>query len=370
MYDRSDIVSAVTSAVEMAEQDLQKSHPGVRLSLQHRAMKLGEPLNYQIITMVRNASAAVFEVSDQNPNVYFEMGLAYASRVIRPILLFNERSKRKVTVASDVRDLLRLQYSLKRLESKEGHIARHIKNEIKRRLREESRSEVWWHLQQVWGGGPSRGQIKIVCPQLPRSYQPTYAQKGSPEFVNLARYGDLDTLAEVLTLLPKLFPNAEVKYLTAGEVQRVDRHGDLIVLGGPDFNKLTRELMRTARLPFQYRTIGSKSAFVEIPTAREFLIQTTTKGTIRKDFGLFARFPNPLNVDRTVVLIGGLQTFGVLGSVQAFSMNATGKKNAKLVTKLCSGVPGFAVLVPVSVSGAQPSYSELDKSTFHKFPWT
>ena len=139
LYDRSDLVSAVQGAVEMAEVDLQKRYPGIRVSLKHEETKLGEPLNKKIVEQVRNASAAIFEVSDANPNVYFEMGLAYSSGWLKPVILYNKRAQGKIAVASDVRDLLRLQYTSGNLKDRDGHIAKHIKEQI--RKREEARTD-------------------------------------------------------------------------------------------------------------------------------------------------------------------------------------------------------------------------------------
>ena len=57
-------------------------------------------------------------------------------------------------------------------------------------------------------------------------------------------------------------------------------------------------------------------------------------------------------------MIGGLQTFGVLG---AFTMNVAGKENAKKIIKYTSGDCYFAVLIPVYVIRSQSCDSIVDK---------
>lgn len=366
-YDRSDIVSTVENAVEMAQADLQRSYPGINLQVEHR-LQPGAPINAQVISMVKNAAAVIFEVSEKNPNVYFEMGLAYASLGIKPLLLFNKKASKEVSIASDVRDILRLDYPDGRVQQVEGRIAQHIKRLIKKQITLEAKGDAWDDLRKIWSGRLSTRQITIVCPELPPNYQPKYARTGSPEFLYLARFGDLDALVEVLTLLPKLFPDAEAKYVTSKEVQRKDRQGNLIVVGGPDFNDLTADLLESQSLPFEYREKGKDTVIYEVASGREFPL-IRKKGRVCQDYGVFARFPNPLNKRNTVIMIGGLQTFGVLGAVQAFGMNAAGRKNVKRVMKRCSGSLRFVTLIPVEVSGGQPSRSDIDTSAFHQYPW-
>lgn len=367
-YDKSDIVSTVERAVEMAQDDLRHLFPGVTLQVEYR-LKVGETINAQIISTVKNATAAVFEVSEKNPNVYFEMGVAYSSLVTRPLLLFNKRAAKEVSVASDVRDILRLEYPNGKIHQVEGRIAEHVKKLIRKHIEKEARGDAWQDLRRIWcGKGSSSPQLTIVCPELPPSYQPKFARKGSLEFVNLAHFGDLDALVELLTLLPKLFPNTEPKYVTSAELQRRDRGGDLVVIGGPDFNQFTAELVQALPLPFTYRQRRGTTVFRDSGTDREYDLQLQRKQVCR-DYGLFARFPNPLNSRNTVIMIGGLQTFGVLGAVKAFGMTAAGRKNARRRADRCPGSPLFAVLIPVVVAGGQPSISDIDLSTLRLYPW-
>lgn len=366
-YEKSEIIGAVENAVKMAREELEGSKHRIDLNLEWGLVS-GEPVNTQILSMVKNAAVAIFEVSEKNPNVYFEMGLACASFVSRPLLLFNEKAAKDVAIASDVKDILRLDYPNKRTDQVIAQITRHIKKEIREQIRKEAKSDAWNDLRKIWSGGLPTRQITIVCPELPKTYRPKYASKGSPEFVNLAHFGDLDALVEVLTLLPKLYPNAETKYVTSSEVHRNDKEGNLIVIGGPDFNALAKEFLDSQPVPFLYKQKGYDPIFFEVATKREFSMEKK-KGRVTRDYGLFARFPNPVNKSNSVIMIGGLQTFGVLGAVQAFGMNTIGKKNAERIIERCTGPPRFAALIPVDISDGQPSISDIDISTLRPYPW-
>ena len=368
-YDRADVISTVESAVQIAEGDLQKRFPHVSLITKHAASKLGEPLNRQIIQMVRGASAGVFEVSDGNPNVYFELGLAYQSGIRKPVLLFTKKTASELSVASDVYDLFRLEYVTGQADAVMGRMAKHIKEEIERLIDQESRADTWHALRQIWSGVAGAKNVTIVCPELPKSYQPKYARRGSPEFVNLARYGDLDSLAGVLGVLPKLAPDAEVKHITCGEIQQHDRESNLIVIGGPDFNSLAEELLAEGGFPFEYSSDRRRSWFCHVSSKHAFHLEKGPGGRVLKDYGLIARFPNPLDSRNTVVMFGGLQTFGVLGAVRAVAMTQAGKRNAAKISARCGGSCYFAILIPVRVAGGQPSSADVDMKTFHLYPW-
>lgn len=363
-YMCKDIVAAVKGAVKLAQAELRSSYPGVKLKLEYRVTKYGKPLNAQIIRMVKRASAAVFEFSEKNPNVYFEMGLAYGKKVTEPIILLNKRAARRKIVASDVEDLFRLHYSHNKLSSKKREMADHIKQQVAKRI-----SGYRFDIRRVWSGGISKRHITVVCPTLPVSYLPKHARKSSPEFVNLAKYGDPDALVEVLILLRTLFTNSRVRRLISRKISHNDYRENLIVIGGPDFNNVAREFMRESNCPIQYQIAGSKCAFLCRPSRKEFLLKTKRRGQALQDYGLFARFPNPFNRSKTVIMIGGLGTRGVLGAAEAFGINPIGKKNTRKIVDNVSENPFFAVLIPVRVSESHTPYCEIDLATLCKYPW-
>ena len=56
------------------------------------------------------------------------------------------------------------------------------------------------------------------------------------------------------------------------------------------------------------------------------------KKTVR-DYGYYARFPNPFNSNSTVILVNGIHTFGVLGAAKAFSDHPSAQGNIRKVLK-------------------------------------
>lgn len=357
-FGRAEFLALLQDAVSIAEKDLTATIGPIALKLEHVA-DCGQPLNGQIMRIVRNAHAGVFELSDSNPNVYFELGLGLASRLKRPLLLHN--SKAASPVASDVRDLVRRKYENGKLHQILGTVAQSIRSQLELFVRSRQRHDRSSQLSALWNLPDKPDSVLIVCPQLPRRYQPRYSGPHSPPFINLERAGDLDAFAEILTLLPAIAPGCKVKYLTWRKARREELRGHLIVVGGPDYNGILREFTKLIDLPYKFGTRSGRRCIVEQKGSCIFPLERSTS-TVTRDYGLFCRVRNPLNPEATAVLVGGIETYGVLGAVLAFGQTTMGEKNARRVLDNTRG-DDFAVIVPVNVAGRQAAYGKIDLAT-------
>lgn len=318
---------------------------------------------------VKEAAAFVFELSEANSNVYFELGLAFGFGNRHPALLYSKATK--IPIASDVRDLFRLPYPKGDIDQVVGRLAQHIEKVLQARIDSDNRDDDQWSdVRRVWKGESAFNQVTIVCPELPKSYRPKYSRKASLEFVDLARYGDPDALVEVLSFLPKLLPNAQVKQLTCADLHPKDRSGNLIVIGGPDFNTVSHDLIEAVQLPFTCEETTNGTVFLDRPKGTRACSESKNR-MVTKDCGLFARFPNPWNEGRTVIMVCGLGTFGVLGAVKSFGMNAVGRANARTIKRITkSANPQFTALVPTAVISAQPTPSRVTADSLYTYPWS
>lgn len=367
-YKTKLLEQTVQEAVDDAKRILNRKYSGIELELKLRG-RLGKPLNSEILRMVRHSAVTIFELSNKNMNVYFEFGLATAYQSSTPMLIINRQRNREKLVGSDVRDLIREPYSKGNIPRLKGVIRDHIVQEIKRIIQKKNQEDAWVNLRRLWGGDIKRERIIVVCGELTGTFKPKQANRKSHEHVNLSRYADQDALVETLKLLPKLFPDTEVEYYTSKELPHSKRRNNLIVIGGPDFNQLTKDLINNINLPFQYRIHGSETCFYDKQNRARFEIEKK-RGQIIKDFGLFAHFSNPLNRNTSVIMIGGLQTFGVLGAIMAFAMNKNGKNNTKKILKQNQRGKNFVVLIPVKVLNAQPADSNIDMNSYRSLNLT
>ena len=226
----------------------------------------------------------------------------------------------------------------------------------------------WWrtrHLQKVWGIKDGDSVI-VVCSELE---DPEQRQLVEPrEFIYNLKYGDVDAYFEVVITLLRLYPAIKLRIMSAGEATAtpVDLARHLILIGGPDYNALTEQILSRHVTQFNYRSPDRDTQSEKNPeeivlydnfNQEEYCFPTETQGdgVNDRDFGYFERFPNPNNPERSIVLIGGCHTIGVTGAVKAFSMAESEEgeikrqvlTNAALVLKRVGKAQAFAVVVSV-----------------------
>src|SRR5215472_14346610 len=93
--------------------------------------------------------------------------------------------------------------------------------------------------------------ITIVCAQLPpdmREKMP-YADRNSPDYIELYNYADLDALFELHGHLRASNPTNQVNVRVAQQLVRDDYTTHLVALGGVDWNQATRSLLDNLQLP-------------------------------------------------------------------------------------------------------------------------
>ena len=218
------------------------------------------------------------------------------------------------------------------------------------------------HLRKVWGikNGDS---VIVVCSELE---DPEERQLVEPprEFIYSLKYGDVDAYFEVVTTLLRLYPAIKLRIMSAGEATttRMDLAKHLILIGGPDYNALTKQLLDHGT-QFDYRSpyVATQSdrhpeeiVLYDKLNDKEYCFTTETQ-----DYGYFERIVNPHNPKRNVVLIGGCHTIGVTGAAKAFSMAESEEgeiprhvlSNAASVARRVGKTKTFAVLVPVERVG-------------------
>ena len=151
----------------------------------------------------------------------------------------------------------------------------------------------------------------------------------------LENLGDKDSLLEIMTFLNRTYRNVNINMYAADEFPGNLMEGNLVVIGGPgdkegDENNVCRTMMQKMNLKISYSEDCEKLLY----KCHDYV--ATKKGNkTQKDYGYFARFPNPFNARASVVLVNGIHIFGVLGASKAFSDHPSTQGNIKkLLTKL------------------------------------
>jgi hypothetical protein len=202
-------------------------------------------------------------------------------------------------------------------------------------------------------------QITIVCAALPdqlRAGMP-YTDPNDPNYIELYTYADLDALLELHGHIRAVNPHAEVRVRTAKALVKDDVTSHLVLLGGVDWNLLTREVLRSRELP-----VTQESDDVQQDEAR-FVVRDGDK-VVKKfgpevhvdgdrvrlieDVAHFYRGPNPFNRLRSVTICNGMYGRGVLGAVRALTDAKFRDRNAEYVRKFDPDA-GYSILARVRI---------------------
>ena len=177
---------------------------------------------------------------------------------------------------------------------------------------------IW---QTVVDQVPYRHVKRFWRPLLGDSIQIVICRFAFGPFVEPGLTGAGDALA--MRELTSFFAKARVRRVSAVYVDEssVDRTKNLILLGGPDTNAVTKDALELmgSRLQFSYLNPPSMETVVihdlsaeSNAEGRDHSIYVTVPGKI--DYGVIIRAPNPFNPDRWIIILAGAHGYGSWGS--------------------------------------------------------
>lgn len=178
------------------------------------------------------------------------------------------------------------------------------------------------YLRRVWGIKDGE-KVTIVCSELDDPEKRQNLEER--EYIYSLKYGDLDAYIEVLVTLLSLYPSLKLRVISVGEINHTkqDLSTHIVVVGGPDYNELTKKILKTDKTRFNYKSpyleISSETYPDEIVIFDKITNKEYCSLTDDEDFGYFEQLPNPYNPENKVILLGGCHTIGVTGAVKAFS---------------------------------------------------
>jgi hypothetical protein len=159
-----------------------------------------------------------------------------------------------------------------------------------------------------------------------------------PNFVYLEQFSDKDSVLELMVYLSRNYRARVHKYTSDDFPRRQLLRSDLVVLGGPgvtginDGNPICREMTHRVSSRIRYANDG-ESVILADPDGSETVLEPTYSrdGDLLRDFGYFARFPNPFNPEASVVMVNGLHTAGVLGAARVLSDQGHAARNYRVL---------------------------------------
>lgn len=219
--------------------------------------------------------------------------------------------------------------------------------------------------------------ITIVCAPLPEKYRRhlSYADPESADFVSLYTYADPDALIELFGHIRSRNPDNNVKFCTSEELAADDYTSHLVLLGGVDWNSVTRDVIERVDLPveqvgrvddaehggFRVQQDGRPKLFEPKLDRREHLLE---------DVAHFYRGESPFNRKRTVTVCNGMYGRGTLGAVRALTDARFRDRNTAYVQDRFGDVESFSIISRVPVVGGQgltPDWT-LEENRLHEWP--
>jgi transcriptional regulator with XRE-family HTH domain len=224
---------------------------------------------------------------------------------------------------------------------------------------------------------PQDQDITIVCAPLPEMLRAhfTYADPANADFVSLYTYADPDALIELYGHIRARNPDNQVSFHASEELLPDDYVGHLVLLGGVDWNSVTRDVIERVELPVTQliRDHGSEDGGFRVQEdGRTKLFEPTLDpaGHLLEDVAHFYRGVSPFNRKRTVTVCNGIYGRGTLGAVRALTDVRFRDRNIAYVRERFGDAEAFSIVsgVPVVQGQALTPDWTLEENRFHEWP--
>jgi hypothetical protein len=216
------------------------------------------------------------------------------------------------------------------------------------------------------GGGPlyfdDQKPVTIVCSRLPEEMRRSmpYTNPLDPDYVRSYTYADIDSLIELFGHVRAVNPTAEVNIRAADSLEEDDYTAHLLLLGGVDWNPVTRDIEQRLRLPVklgdrpdsdlyggQFEVVaGSDAGKVISPVLHTMGRQVV----LREDVGHVFRGRNPYNQARSLTLFNGMFGRGTYGAVRSLTDARFRDRNERYLHERFGRFDSFSILVRVSTN--------------------
>lgn len=357
---RSDLEAAILRSVHLANEDGQSS--GFAIQFSPPDLDPGDFIFSQLQQRITEADICLFDISDGNGNVLFEIGLAAGLR--RPTILMKHINSR-VPIPTDLSGILYVRYEN---STELGILLSASVIQIAKKLVGERPNSVAEIADAVWVNGRSPEPVSIVGGEVKSASSPSDVSG-----VHYVQSPDVQALVEVGGNLMALRPDREVRVTSCSTVSNADLEDHLVCVGGPRSNSVTREVFARLALPWRYdlgdpSLVGSERMRAKrLVGGPNIMVPEFDGDSIRKDVCLIAFGPNPFNTSRRFLMLTGAFTFGVLGAARAISAVRKTKSNQKILLEALQGSPTTSVIQItcfVDVINNQVITPDLSKATF------
>jgi hypothetical protein len=216
------------------------------------------------------------------------------------------------------------------------------------------------------GGGllhyPDGEYITIVCAPFSSetlAKMGPYTDPAAPDYATLYKYADLDALIELHGHIRATNPQNEVRFRLASEVTADEMTSHLLLLGGVDWNDLTREVLDVVDVPVRQVTRATEAEEGGFEVVKDGNVSATFSPRMRKgqggakelaeDISHFYRAPSPFNIERTVTIFNGSFGRGVYGAVRTLTDARFRNRNSAYVEARLETADAISILTRVLI---------------------
>ena len=322
-YSRNRIEKMVRDATDLAKKNI----PDAKIDYNRINIHPTQTIINEVIKYIDTSSFCVFELSDNNPNVLFELGYAY-SKGKGIALLKNKGSQ--MSIPSDLSGLFILYYDDSiSLENLALDLSIYIEESIKKTIKEKHE----YLLRRIWS---FRDDEKVIF------------VSGNLKDQYLVLPPDASALLESSLNVKTLYPNVNIERFYAIDLpQEYENSMSIVSIGGPSSNQVTRRFLDKVNFPWNYvrPTPDAKQIMVNKISKQKRTRVLDENGHVKRDFGFFMKIPNPSAENKTVILITAMTTEGVLDCAKMLSYEGDySKTNCNWLMDLIDDSRYFAVI--------------------------
>lgn len=322
-YNKNTLEKAIIQASDEVQLRLtQEINKTIRIEYKGLEIDSGEIITNEVLEQIRKSDICIFEVSDKNANVFFELGYAYAKEKEIIYLLNDELDVNLIPSDFDGRYIdqykdndLRIKLSDRIYQKANKAIENYIIN-----------STVF--------DFNKKKKVFIIISELPKNERMIHSYPANENFAYRLKFGDPDALHELIIFLNKIFPKTIFYEYTCSDIPTDVIDHDLIILGGPGLNSFAENIISEFKLPLKYKRakVEEKYVLVDELKNKEYSVQEI--GAHNKiDYGFFAKLPNPNHSKSCYYLFNGILTHGVLGTVRLFTQKNSRINSSKLLSE-------------------------------------
>lgn len=202
---------------------------------------------------------------------------------------------------------------------------------------------------------------------------PPYADQSHLNYSRYAGFADLDSLIEVFGQVKADNPESMIRILSPAELTEDFALNHLILVGGAAWREISERtpwFAQDVTLPIVQPT-GETHIFKCSAGEEEREFSSTRVGEIMtQDIGLVARVPHPIMPSKTVTLLSGITSRGVLGAAYCFTDAHVRDDNEEYLEETFGVTDAFCILMTVLVTNNRALPPNLSIENTRLWEWS